>query len=99
MIRLGSIVDRSSVMISAYERACASSEVGSVLCECGTKSRTELVVVSQDAFEDIVPVYPADYFRRGERCDLFRIFLQLLQQVTTVQIWACGSYTDQPVRR
>jgi hypothetical protein len=99
MIRLGSIVDRSSVMISAYERACASLEVESVVCERGTGSRTEFVVVSQDVFEDVVPVYPSDQFRRGERSDLFRLFHQLLQQVTILQVWACGSYTDQSVRR
>lgn len=58
-------------MISAYERASAFLEVESVLCECGTGLRTELVVVSQDVFQDVVPVYPSDQFRRGERCDLF----------------------------
>lgn len=86
MMALGSIVNKSSVMISGYERACASLEVGSVLCECGTKSRTELVVVSQDVLEDVVPVYPSDQFRCGERSDLFRLFLQLWRGVTTFQI-------------
>lgn len=99
MIRLGSIVDRSSVMISVYARGWVFLEIGSVLRECGTESRTEFVVVSQDVFEDVVPVYPSDQLRGGERGNLFRFFLQLLQEVTTFKVWACGAYTDQPVRR